>query len=132
VVSGDLSQRLGSSVEPGEVLFEVAPLDSYRVILWVDEHRMADVTELQAGRLVLNSLPEHAFDFKVNQVTPVTEARDGGNFFRVEAELAKPVQELRPGMEGVGKIEVNERKLFWIWTYPLQQWVRLKLWQWWT
>ncbi len=131
VVSGDLSQRLGSAVEQGEVLFEVAPLDSYRVILWVDEHRMADITELQGGRLVLNSLPEHTFDFEVTQVTPVTESRDGGNFFRVEAALSEPVPELRPGMEGVGKIEVNERKLIWIWTYPLQQWIRLKLWAWW-
>lgn len=131
VVSGDLSQRLGSAVEQGEVLFEVAPLDSYRVILWVDEHRMADIREGLQGRLVLNALPETAFDFDLSQVTPVTEARDGGNFFRVEAALTAPLPELRPGMEGVGKIEVDDRKLIWIWTYPLQQWLRLKLWAWW-
>src|SRR6185295_2858693 len=37
VVSGDLSQLLGSPLEKGKVLFEVAPLDAYRVILQVDE-----------------------------------------------------------------------------------------------
>src|SRR4029078_4929554 len=37
VVSGDLSQLLGTPVEQGKVLFEVAPLDRYRVILEVDE-----------------------------------------------------------------------------------------------
>ena len=36
VVSGDLSQSLGSPVEHGQVLFEVAPLDAYRVILEVE------------------------------------------------------------------------------------------------
>ncbi|MCC6640715.1 MAG: GAF domain-containing protein, partial [Deltaproteobacteria bacterium] len=37
VVSGDLSQRLGAPVERGSVLFEVAPLDAWRVVLQVDE-----------------------------------------------------------------------------------------------
>jgi hypothetical protein len=131
IVSGDLSQRLGSAVEQGELLFEVAPLDSYRVILWVDEHRMADITEQLQGNLILNSLPEDTFNFRITQVTPVTEARDGGNYFRVEATLNESILQLRPGMEGVGKIEVGERKLIWIWTYPFQQWLRLKLWSWW-
>ena len=33
VVSGDLSQSLGSPVERGDVLFEVAPLDDWRLML---------------------------------------------------------------------------------------------------
>ena len=131
VVSGDLSQRLGSALEQGEVLFEVAPLDQYRVILWVDEHKMADVIEGQTGRLILNALPEDIFEFKLTQVTPVTEARDGANLFRVEAALSGPTINLRPGMKGIGKIQIDQRKLIWIWTYPLQQWVRLKVWAWW-
>ena len=131
VVSGDLSQRLGSAVEQGEVLFEVSPLDVYRVILWVDEHRMADLRESMKGQLVLNSLPEYTFNFQVTLVTPVTEARDGGNYFKIEAELKDPIPELRPGMEGVGKIAVGERKIIWIWTYSLVQWIKLKIWSWW-
>lgn len=130
VVSGDLSQRLGGAVEQGEILFEVAPLDRYRVILWVDEHRMADIAVGQQGQLVLNALPEQNFGFSLSKVTPVTEARDGGNFFRVEAELTDVSARIRPGMEGVAKVEIDERNLFWIWTYPLWQWIRLKLWSW--
>ncbi|MBQ0785430.1 MAG: HlyD family efflux transporter periplasmic adaptor subunit, partial [Amphritea sp.] len=130
VVSGDLSQRLGSSVGQGELLFEVSPLDNYRIIIWIDEHRMLDITEGQQGKLVLNSLPEENFRFTLRRVTPVTEARDGGNFFRVEAELLDPSPVLRPGMGGVAKVEVDERRLIWIWTYPLIQWFKLKLWAW--
>lgn len=130
VVSGDLSQRLGSSIGQGEVLFEVAPLDSYRVILWIDEHRMLDITEGQRGKLILNSLPEQSFRFNLTRVTPVTEAKDGGNYFRVEAELLDPSPSLRPGMGGVAKIEIDERRLIWIWTYPLIQWLKLKIWAW--
>ena len=36
VVSGDLSQSLDAPVERGEVLFEVAPLDAYRLVLQLD------------------------------------------------------------------------------------------------
>jgi hypothetical protein len=31
-------------------------------------------------------------------------------------------------MEGVGKIEVEQRKLVWIWTHTLTDWIRLWLW----
>src|SRR5690606_25684321 len=43
VVSGDLSQMHGTPVEKGKVLFELAPLDSYRVVLHVDERDIAYV-----------------------------------------------------------------------------------------
>ena len=43
VVSGDLSQLIGASVQRGQVLFEVAPLDGYRVILDVDEREIGAV-----------------------------------------------------------------------------------------
>lgn len=39
--------------------------------------------------------------------------------------------ELRPGMEGVGRIEMGEARLVTIWTRELIDWLRLNLWQWW-
>jgi multidrug resistance efflux pump len=131
VVVGDLSQRLGSASEQGEVLFEVSRLDSYRLILAVDEHRMKAIHPGLEGRIVLNALPEATFPFVITRVTSVTEARDGKNLFRVEARLKEISEALRPGMEGVAKIDAGERRLIWIWTYPLWQWARLKLWSWW-
>ncbi|MFT6012012.1 MAG: hypothetical protein ACI96P_002253, partial [Candidatus Azotimanducaceae bacterium] len=41
IVRGDYSQALGAPVETGQVLFEVAPLASYRVVLEVDEFDVA-------------------------------------------------------------------------------------------
>jgi hypothetical protein len=34
-------------------------------------------------------------------------------------------------MEGVGKIEVGERRLIWIWTRRTVHWVRMFVWSWW-
>jgi multidrug resistance efflux pump len=131
VTSGDLTQRLGGAVQQGEVLFEVAPLNEYRVILKVDERRIADVQVGQTGELVLTSIPEENFPFTVSKVTPITTAEEGLNYFRVEAQLARNNDSLRPGMEGVGKIMVDRRNLFAVWTRDLREWFTLWVWSWW-
>ncbi|OQX32100.1 MAG: hypothetical protein B0D96_01255 [Candidatus Sedimenticola endophacoides] len=130
VINGDLTQLIGSAVKQGDVLFEVAPLDAYRVIMWVDEHQIGEIAEGMAGRMVLKAMPEERFGLRISRITPITEARDGGNFFRVEAVLEGTSPRLRPGMEGVAKIEIGERNLFFTLTRDLARWVRLKAWAW--
>ena len=130
VVSGDLSQLLGSPVEQGKVLFEVAPLDAYRAILQVDERDMIYVRNGQQGWLALAGRSDEKLAFTVRQVTPVSTPSEGENTFRVEAKLDDAGVQLRPGMEGVGKIVVGERRLIWIWTYRAIDWLRLTLWRW--
>jgi RND family efflux transporter MFP subunit len=132
VVTGDLSQSLGAPVERGDILFEVAPLEDYRIILQVDERDIGEVRIGQTGKLVLSSLPGEPLALAVSKVTPVATSEEGVNFFRVEADLTdKPPPLLRPGMEGVGKIEIDERKLAWIWSYKIMHWLRMFFWSWW-
>ena len=128
IVSGDLSQSLGSPVERGQVLFEIAPLEDYRIALRVDERDIANVVLAQRGELAVASMPGERFGFTVTKITSVNTAKEGVNFFRVEATLEHRDARLRPGMEGVGKIYVDERKLVWIWTHTLTDWIRLWLW----
>ena len=129
VVKGDLSQQLGSPVEQGQVLFEIAPLDAWRVVLKVDERDIGHVCAGQAGELVLASLPGRRWPLKVRRVTPVSVAEEGRNFFRVEAELGETAPVLSPNMEGVAKLAVEPRSLLWIWTRPLVEWLRLAAWK---
>ena len=107
VVTGDLSQSLGSPVERGKVLFEVAPLDAYRVVLQVDERDIADVAVGQHGELLLAAAPDRPLAFTVEKITPVSTAREGRNYFRVEAQARADPGPPAPGMEGVGKIAVE-------------------------
>jgi len=130
IVKGDLSQSLGSPVERGEVLFEVAPLDGYRIILEVDQSDIAEPAPRQSGQLALAALPGHVLPFTVERITPVSIAEDGRNYFRVEARLDEPLPGLRPGMKGVAKIEVDRRRFLWIWTHGLTDWLRLRTWSW--
>lgn len=131
IVSGDLTRTLGSPVERGQVLYKIAPLNDYRVVLEVDERDFADVALGQTGYLALAAAPDERLDITVNKITPVSTAEEGSNFFKIEASLADPPEHLRPGMQGVGKIEVGERKLIWIWTHRIVDWLRLWVWAWW-
>jgi multidrug resistance efflux pump len=131
VVKGDLSQSLGAAVERGNVLFELAPLDTYRVIMKVDERDIADVAVGQAGRLALASMPNEEISLEVDKITPVSVVSEGRNYFRVEAVAKGATDRLRPGMEGVGKIQVERRRLIWIWTHKLVHWLRMWVWSWW-
>jgi multidrug resistance efflux pump len=130
VVTGDLSQSMSAPVERGQVLYEIAPLDAYRLMIQVDERDIASVKVGQRGTLMLTGAPSDTLDFVVEKITPVSTAKESRNYFRVEAKLDRTDIRLRPGMEGVAKIEIDRRLLVWIWTRQVIDWVRLTLWTW--
>jgi RND family efflux transporter MFP subunit len=130
IISGDLSQKLGAPVERGQALFEVAPLDSFRIALRVDERDFGQVVPGQKGELAVTAIPNQRFPFVVTRITAVNTAKDARNTFRVVARLDGEPGRLRPGMEGVGKIHIDERHLIWIWTHSMTEWVQLWLWSW--
>ncbi|MCW8901496.1 MAG: efflux RND transporter periplasmic adaptor subunit [Gammaproteobacteria bacterium] len=130
VISGDLSQLIGSPVEQGKKLFEIAPLDSYRIILQTDERDIRHIQVGQNGKLVMPGLGEDPIPFEVIRVTPIAIAQDGQNFFRVEALVKNAKPQLRPGMEGVGKIVIGERRIWWVLTHKFTDWLRLSMWKW--
>ena len=128
VVGGDWSQAIGSPVEQGKTLFTLAPLTGYRVALKVDERDVRGVHAGQRGALLLSGMAGEHLSFTVRNVS-VALAEDGKNLFRVEADLDGMPPRLRPGMEGVGKIDAGQRSLLWIWTHRLVEWVRLTWWR---
>jgi multidrug resistance efflux pump len=130
VVTGDLTQRLGAPVKRGEVLFEVAPFDAYRVHLQVKERDVGEVEIGDRGHLLLSSAPSEPVAMTVDKITPVATAEEGKNTFQVEGHLDAASERLRPGLEGIAKVDVGERRLIWIWIHELIDWVRLKIWTW--
>jgi RND family efflux transporter MFP subunit len=130
VISGDLTQSIGASMQRGQELFQIAPLDSYRVVLDVEESQIGDIAIGEKGLLVVSSLPGEEFPLVVTKITPVSKAHDGHNTFRVEGQLASAALSLRPGMHGVAKIDVDRRRMVWIWTRSFIDWARLMLWRW--
>jgi len=131
LIDGDLTQMIGSPVERGKTLFEIAPLDRYRVVLHTDERDLRFVAVGQQGKLSLAGMPADRVPFTVTRITAVAETKDGTNQFRVEGRLDHTLgQALRPGMEGIGKVDTGPHRLIWIWTHSLTDWLRLAAWKW--
>lgn len=129
VVNGDLSEAYGSPVDRGQLLFEVAPLESYRVILNVDERDVAELEPGQMGRLLLAGKPNEPIGFSVKRIMPISHPEKGMNAFRVEAELESEPGWIRPGMVGTAKVPTGSRSYAWIYGHDLVNAIRLRLWQ---
>jgi multidrug resistance efflux pump len=130
VIKGDLSQTLGAPVQRGDVLMTLAPAERFRLIIQVDERDVSDIKVGQTGQLALAALPRDTLDFVVERVTPVASVHDGRNTFEVEARLNKNNPLLRPGLEGIAKVETGKQSLAWIWSHRVVDFLRLKLWSW--
>jgi multidrug efflux pump subunit AcrA (membrane-fusion protein) len=138
VISGDPTQQIGAPVRHGETLYELSPLDRYRVAIDVDEADFAEVLPGQTGGLLLSSLPYEIWPVEVQRVTPIASAKDGHTVFRVDARLVPNSADqeiamrrlLRPGMAGVAKIDIGPRRYAWMWTHTMLSWARLKVWEW--
>ena len=131
VISGDWSRSLGVPVQRGDLLFQIAPLDEYQVVMEVSDRDIAQLKGAQQGTLTLSALPREKVRFTVTAISRMAPEVAAEPAFRVEAALKKSLQGMRPGMQGIAKIEVGKHSRWWIWTHDLTDWVRLKLWRMW-
>ena len=130
LVSGDLDDRLGSSVEVGESLFQIASLDDYTLQLDVPEQHAAKIQQGSTGDMRFAAFPSQAFSFAVESMVPVAVAENGINVFRMQASLIGDTSKIRPGMTGVAKVTLGSRSWllrgldfmthrfrYWLWSF---------------
>ncbi len=136
VISGDLTQSLGSPVQRGAVLMVVAPSESYRLIVEVDERDINDIKAGARGRVALAAMPGTVFAFSIERVTPLAATREGRHFFEVEGKLDAAGahdaggKALRPGLQGIARIDADSRPLAAMALGRLVNGLRLRLWSW--
>lgn len=130
IIAGDLSQSLGSPVKRGDVLYEIAPAQQFRMLLKVDERDINAIEIGQRGTARLSSMPNEDITVTVEKITPVSSPDEGNNFFHVEAAIENMQDHrLTPGMSGVAKVEIGRRPYMWIWFHRAVDWIRLLMWR---
>ncbi|MDX9912875.1 MAG: HlyD family efflux transporter periplasmic adaptor subunit, partial [Phycisphaerales bacterium] len=87
VLVGELERSLGAPVSTGDVLFEVAPLESLRVDAYVPEDQIGDVQLDGRGAMTLASRPDVRLPVVVERIDPLAEVRVGRNVLPVPARL---------------------------------------------
>ncbi|MBY0310657.1 MAG: HlyD family efflux transporter periplasmic adaptor subunit [Phycisphaerales bacterium] len=128
LVVGDLERTLGAPVQTGQTLFEIAPLARLRADLSVPEDQIGDVKLGQIGTLASTAIPSRRIPFTVERIDPIAQVVDQDNNFRVQVRIDATEPWMRPGMEGVAKVDVEQRAYANIWSRRLVNWVRMKLW----
>lgn len=132
VLTGDWTQRIGREIQVGEKLYEVASLKDLRAVLHVTEGQIADVEAGQTGELAAASHPGEYVRFEIERIDPMAEVVDQKNVFKVRVRLipadGAAAPPFKPGVEGLAKIDIEERAYVAIWTRQLVNWIRMKLW----
>jgi len=130
LIEGDQDELQGAPVTKGEVIFKIAQLTGIFLELKVHEEDIDLVREDSTGELALLSDPSKKFSFQVERIVPVAQIdQTEGNTFLVRARLAEtPRDWWRPGMSGVTRIKVGERRILWILSRKFIDFLRLKFW----
>ncbi len=134
VIEGDLSQRLGAPVRQGEELFRLAAGQDLRLDLVVGEYDIALIRPGAPGTVALSGMSGAVLHFEVTRIAEVAAVEREGNAFRVEARLTDPPDTLptalRPGLEGVAKIDAGRAGLVPALLRPVTERLRILLWRW--
>jgi len=129
ILKGDLEDKLNAPVKQGDEMFQIGDPNNLRIELSVEDRDIQDIHERQHGKIATNALPNEKFDFVVDRIVPVGAPKEGSNVFTVYGTVTGERSDAwLPGMAGEARVDVAPKRLAWIWTHRLIDFVRLKLW----
>ena len=138
VISGSWQDKVGGVVKQGEQMFEVTPLTDIIATMYVDERDIDEVRNADAaakaadrpleGYLSTRSEPDISFNLKVERIVPMATPKDSANVFEVRCQIEDPADWLRPGMEGIGRINIGDKPIYWMLSHRMADAVRLWTW----
>ncbi len=148
LLKGDLYERLGAPAKLGDVLFEIAQSEeghperiAVEAEIQISERDIQEVRKFAFnrqqsglserafdGELSTTSFPDKDHKFKITRIVPLGVPKEGENVFQVYGELSETPEWMHPGLAGEARVEIEKRRLVWIWTHRLTDWLRLKLW----
>jgi biotin carboxyl carrier protein len=114
VVSGDLRKAVGATLTVGQSLFEIGPLDELIAEIAIPEDEIAYVKSELNARVSLDAVPGHWHTSKIERIHPRNEIREFNSVFIAEALIANQEKTVRPGMNGVARIQAGWQPLGWI------------------
>jgi multidrug resistance efflux pump len=134
IIAGDLRDRIGSAVRLGDPLFQIAPLEDMKVIARVSDRDIGRIRDQRSeeptrGDIATKAFPSVTFPFVVERIVPLAQPKDGKNAFEVHGRLEQSAEWLRPGMEGLARLDTGRHSLLYIGTRRIRD--QLRLWLWW-
>ena len=128
IVQGDLEARVTGIVQRGEPLFQIADPSEWMLELEAPEWAVPEMSQGLVGRFACHARPEQPSSMVVGRCRPISEVRDGRNIYVVEAGFESTASWIRPGMEGVARINLGERRVWWVASFRVIDYLRLHFW----
>jgi len=128
VVNGDLRKRLGEVVMLGEPLYEIASSQEWLLKLEVPEHLSADLKTALTGQYATNAKPEIKHSLCILNYSPSARLENGRNVYIAEARTDMNQAWIKAGMEGVAKIKIDRRRIWWVVLHKIINFTHLHLW----
>jgi len=131
VITAALSRHLGQRVPRGEPLLTVAPGLDWRVVMDVPESLVMALQKGQMAHLRLGAMPERTVGLVLTRVSPVARHTPAGVVYEVEGVptgAGAGARDLRPGLDGVARIDMPARPL--LWRAVERAWTALRAWAW--
>lgn len=113
VVKSDVENQLGSMVKRGQSLFEIADVTRVKLELYIPDDKVLRIASGQEGRAALAALPGDAIPMSVVKVDPKSKTVGNRSVFVATGFLPQPGPGMRPGMEGLAKIDTGNTLLGW-------------------
>ncbi len=113
VVSGDLDKAEGSTMQIGQTMFEVAPLDNMLAEVAIPESEIKYVKDSNNVAIKLNAFPYRTFYGEINSINPGAEILNDESVFVAEVKLEDEDAVIRPGMKGSAKVKTMWRPVGW-------------------
>jgi hypothetical protein len=130
VVEGERRELLGAPVRRGDKIFRIAKTENLYLSLLVSEKEIKDVHIGSTGIFSLLSRPDQDVKFTVSSIIPMAQVKgQDGNHFQIKAKIEQPSENWwRPGMTGLAKVDAGSRRIFWLLTHKIVDYLRMKLW----
>jgi hypothetical protein len=130
LVEGEKDNLLGSPLSKGDMVFKIAQNSDLYLTIQIDERDIDDIEVGQKGRFISLSRPDDIFIFEIQKVIPIANVNgEQKNSFTIKAKLADQTPSwFRPGMSGVSKVYIEKRRVIWILTHNMMDFLRIHLW----
>lgn len=114
VLAGDLKQDVGGPVTRGQMLFEIAPLETVLIELAVRDEDVSYVKKDMDVAIQFDAFPGRTWNATIDRIAPKSDLVQGDNVFLTTLELKNEDRVLQPGMQGQAKVNCGRRSLAWI------------------
>lgn len=111
VLDSPLEQSAGAPVREGDIVVEIAPLQSIRARVDVPVESLARLPESPHASLYLDGVRLDAIEIERFSMAPEVETRNGRTVLPLRAVVANATHALRPGQRGVAVIPAGHSLL---------------------